>query len=115
MAWSANGWSLQFHRPDVSTKFFETVNDPSLRRGKPDLQWVSPEIREQRAGTGMEMLDGKGWIYRNPAVGMQPLRPDASKAVALGDEIQQIAIRRPGGSDVYVRAARNGNPVRFAS
>ena len=31
------------------------------------------------------------------------------------DEIQQIAIRRPGGGDVHIRSGRNGNPLRFAS
>jgi hypothetical protein len=85
--------SLQLHSPDIPPKFLETVNDPSIRYRKADLHRIRPESRQQRVGAGMEMLHRKWCIHRGLALGMQPLRPDAPKAVAFRDEIQQIAIR----------------------
>src|SRR5215472_13458267 len=75
--------------PDGPSQFAQREDD--LVAGQGEIQRTQSQVH-QRASGAVKMIDRKGGAERALGFRFQPLRPEASKAVAFGEEVEQPAV-----------------------
>src|SRR5579863_946361 len=100
--------AVQARHPQIAGPLTHVEDDPVPCYR--DAQVADTDIGQRSPGL-VRMKDGDGGTHR-ALPGIQALRPDATKAVALRKKVEDVAVRRPSRL-VLPPAVRDGDPFRL--
>jgi hypothetical protein len=86
--------SRDVRHPDIAGVLTEVEDDLVARDRDP---WRAEVQIPPRQTSPVEMLDADGWLHRPLRRGIEPLRPQTWRAIAIRPEVKKIRLRRPAG------------------
>ena len=87
--------AVQVRNPNISRMFGRAEKELAGCERQPDR--CDFEIDRKSPTRCMQMLNGQSRTFRTAGDWIEVLRPDAAEAIAIGEKVQQVAGRRPGG------------------
>ena len=95
--------------PDIAGQLGVGENKPAADGGQRKLARRLNVV--QTPACVVDVIDSERLAIRPLCGWDQALCPDATEAITIRGEVQQVSVGRPGGTAIYARSVRYGDPL----